>query len=337
MHFRSIVIATAATLLPVFLAAQDPTVEAAQAARHSATVVSPDLASPIRQSAATVLLEAERGKEEVTAQAGLSSGYMDVILKATAPLSSGGGDTELGGVLDGLSSGTTVTLTLGGQRWGPARATISKREWCDNAKGRLPYAFNCASFVEQDIPEGELREEFFLTTALAYMPVFYALEASAGPRTFSFADPATLTAGEEEHWEAGVTGAVGIVTRSGIMLTGGASYTSAYRAGRKRNVCTPLPVTSALECREMVLGAPQHEGGLSGLAEAKMFVSRSFAVNPRIRFDDKDWVIEAPLYFLPASAGGLIGGVTPRFSSESDRFELSVFIGKAFGLTLSQL
>jgi hypothetical protein len=330
--------AALALVVPIVASAQfvPPSAKEANAARNSPTVVSPDLASPIRSSAPTVVFQAEEGKEKVSAQAGLTSGYWNVILKAAAPLNTDADDTELGGLLDGFNPGTTLTLTLGGQRWGPERRKVDSGDWCRSVKTRLPAGFNCSSFVEQDVPE-ELRDDYLLTTALAYTPIFYALEASAGPRSYSFADPATLEPGDEEHWDAGVTGAVGVVTRSGILLSGGVSYTSAYRAGRKRNVCTPLPVEGALQCRDLVLGEPQHEEGFSGLAEMKTFVSRSFAVNPRVRFTGDDWVAEAPLYFLPASAGGLIGGVTPRYSSETDRFGLVLFVGKAFGLTLTKL
>jgi hypothetical protein len=323
-------------LLPAVAAAQVPSPEAADALRNRPEIVSPDLASPIRQAAPTVVFGAEKGKEQVSAQAGLTSGQWNVLLKATAPLDTDADDTELGGLLNGLNPGTTLTLTLGGLRWGPERRKFSSGNWCRSVQKQLPAGFDCTSFAEQDVPE-ELREDYFLTTALAYTPIFYALEASAGPRSFSFADPTTLEAGEEEHWEAGVTGAVGVVTRAGLMFSGGVSYTSSYRGGRKRNVCTPLPVAGALQCRDLVLGAPEREEGLSGLAEMKAFVSRSFAVNPRVRFTDDEWVAEAPLYFLPASAGGLIGGVTPSYSSGTERFGLAVFVGKTFGLNLSKL
>lgn len=68
--------------------------------------------------------------------------------------------------------------------------------------------------------------------------------------------------------------------------------------------------------------------------ELKQFFGANFAVAPKVYVDVTDQIlgIEVPLYILQDKKGGLTGGVTPGWRSDTKAFTASAFVGPVLTL-----
>ncbi|HEU0052571.1 MAG TPA: hypothetical protein VFQ39_05315, partial [Longimicrobium sp.] len=130
-------------------------------------LLDPTFDSPVRSAVPAVVVSAFRGDGKVEAQAGFAAGDQTIILRASAPFSGedDDDDSELAD-LDGLTSGTTLSLTFSGLIWGPGsiteRQTRARVDWCraQQRAQRIPDdgRIDCGSLTEPNLEA--LTEDF---------------------------------------------------------------------------------------------------------------------------------------------------------------------------------
>jgi len=131
----SLPVLAVALLLSSLPAAAQNDAQTIQTALNNVRLLDPELESPVRSAVPAVVLSALRGDGEARAQAGFALGQLSAVVAASAPFTgkTSDPDTELA-TEAGLAGGTTLSLTVSGLVWGPARITNAQAEargdWC---------------------------------------------------------------------------------------------------------------------------------------------------------------------------------------------------------------
>lgn len=167
--------------------------------------------------------------------------------------------------------------------------------------------------------------------------IFFAgFNASVAPESFKFVNADTLAAEPtEKHTSRSVGVVAGIAFKTNTVTTVKYAHEVAYKAGDKADVCSPASSGASLKCSQAVVGPPGAPKTTNRLSfEIKQFFGTNFAVAPRINWDIDDSVagIEVPIYLLQAKDGGLTGGVTLGWRSDTKAFTASAFVGPVLKL-----
>jgi hypothetical protein len=133
-------------------------------------------------------------------------------------------------------------------------------------------------------------------------------------------------------WSIALSG--GVLTRNAIWLSGQYTHAVNHAAAPATQVCSPLGDTPSLQCGNRVLRAPSRTASEIVGGEVRKFLNRRFAISGRLHYDFKEEVtsLEVPLYFLRNSDGGLTGGVSIGWRSDTDALVASAFVGQVLGL-----
>jgi hypothetical protein len=108
----------------------------------------------------------------------------------------------------------------------------------------------------------------------------------------------------------------------------------AYQGAPETEVCSPLTGTLSLQCGKRVLRAPFRQASEIIGGEVRKFFNSRFAITARLNHDLKDDVtgLEVPLYFVRNSDGGLTGGISIGWRSDTDAVIASAFVGQVLAL-----
>jgi hypothetical protein len=86
-----------------------------------------------------------------------------------------------------------------------------------------------------------------------------------------------------------------------MLISGGFARTNAWKAARSRQICTPLGVGSATECRALIIGAPTNPTVDSYEIDIRSWAyAQKLGVNPHFSYDKetKKWTSEIALSYL---------------------------------------
>ncbi len=258
---------------------------------------------------------------------------LQLRLSAAGPLSK---DDDGTGLVDlkGLGDGTEAELALHGHWWkAPGKLPSEVIDWCNRRKA-VP---DCVHIRSNQIPDSLYAE--FLDASGWSDPLLFDVGWKVGRAKASYLEEGTLKGGSIDKLAHSVGADVGMFfTGLGpfrtALVSAGYRYELDYKKSAASQICTPYGTTGALRCRSAIIGRPKKtEGGLLS-AELRGYLNPRWAVNPQYvkSVDDGKWTVEMPVYFIPDGKGSLIGGISPKYASESRDWEVRVFVGKAFGL-----
>jgi hypothetical protein len=131
-----------------------------------------------------------------------------------------------------------------------------------------------------------------------------------GSTTFKFAelaDPITEKNETKSDNAASVSVAYVQLLKNGdaeaplMLISGGYTHSDRWRPGRTRQICTPLNVASATECRSLVVGAPTKLTEKSLEIDIRSWAyAQALGINPHFSYDrtTKKWTSEVNLSYL---------------------------------------
>jgi hypothetical protein len=310
------------------------------------TLVTPSAAAPIRSSVPVFFLAGSAQKTEAQIQGGFhltddpAFGDIYATLGLTAELSGQEDEPTAFGGLGGLAGGTTLSLSLTGQRWRWTNTSVDNTAWCRRKvqEKRTPLGYTADQCEDFDLTEvaaeDESLEREFYHEVSTDQPVLYEVSAWYRPEEMSYLDaesflPATLERG------AGAIGASVGRFFGNQLLSVGYRHEVTYREGPSAEVCVPVGGAGAIRCRKAPLGRPVRQRSSVGTVQARGYIRRTLAWNPRFsyRAGDEEWDVEVPFYFVPGESG-LVGGVAPGYSSVDGEWSFTVFFGKTFRVRL---
>lgn len=187
--------------------------------------------------------------------------------------------------------------------------------------------FNCDT---GGIPE-DLNAEFWRPAGVV---VLGFTKLKLGQKTYKFLAKSTFTPDEAKHTAAAITGGVGIVTKTLELIGLSYRHERTYKAGKARQICTPVESTSATECRTLPVGVPGGTNTDRVQLELRKFITGKGAINPRIAYEFGEGVTTAELavYFLPDKDGRLIGGISGSWDSKERSVAATFFVGVPLSL-----
>jgi hypothetical protein len=167
--------------------------------------------------------------------------------------------------------------------------------------------------------------------------IFFAgITGSVAPESFTFVSADTLAAQpEEKHTSRAFSAVAGVAFRTNTVTTFSYTHEVAYSAGVSADVCSPATTGGALQCVPAVVGPPGDPARTNRLSfEVKQFFGTNFAFAPKFNWDVDDSIVgvELPVYLLQAKDGGLTGGVTLGWRSDTKAFTASAFVGPVLKL-----
>lgn len=298
-------------------------------------------AATLRSAVTTGFLEASRKEAKAVASTGIDIEGAPLNLQfrlgAQTPISKDE-DAEAE-VLDlkGLGDGTEVELALHGYWWAAPERPSSVVTWCNAHKTNLSKVSDCMRLRINQIPDTLYGD--FLKAAGWTSPVLFDIGWKAGRAKASYLEENTLKSGTLDKLAQSFGADVGVlVTTLGpfktALFAAGYHYELDYKKSSATQICTPYGVTAALRCRSAVIGRPKKNEGALLSAELRGYFNPRWAINPQfVRSQhDRTWTVEMPIYFIPDGNGALIGGISPKYASDSKDWEIRVFVGKALGL-----
>ena len=161
----------------------------------------------------------------------------------------------------------------------------------------------------------------------------FDLEAKyAAPKTFEFRSPTDLTKATERHDGYSISASAGILPLRKAFYFAGVTYRHEveYKGKAEQQICTPLGTGGALQCSNLVLGAPaKKETHLGQVEMRRYFRNGTLAINPRYSYDFEGEVsgAELPFYFLRDETGRLNGGISVGWRSDTEEYVVSAFVG----------
>lgn len=307
------------------------------------TLVTPSASASIRSGVPLFFLEGNADKSNARIEGGFrvtddpTFGRLYATLGLTAPLSSDESEPTVFGDLGGLTGGTTISLSITGQRWRWASTAAQNTAWCklQVQRGRVASSTDCDNFDLTDVvgDDRSLERAFYHEVAPS-QPLLYEVSARYQPEELNYLDATTFLPASLERGSGSVGVSVGRFFVNQLVSVG-YRYEVAHQEGPSAEICIPVGTDGALRCRKAPLGRPVRRESSVGSAQLRGYFGRNLAWNPQFtyRFKDQEWGVQVPLYFVPNEAG-LVGGVTPAYNSVDHKWTFSVFFGKTFSIGL---
>lgn len=195
---------------------------------------------------------------------------------------------------------------------------------------------------KEDCDDGEFKDAgqraaFLRLSHAGDTPVILNIRASLGRAGFSYLDRATLASHSEAHNNWSAEFGVGRYAPATGYIGVGYQYQHRFEGGSSTEICRPLGATLATQCKSSVLGAPGEKQSDIGTIEWRYFFPKGrVALSPSLARDFKGRVtaVDAPVYFLTRSTGGISGGARVGWRSDTrNDVRVAVFIGTSLGLT----
>jgi hypothetical protein len=154
-------------------------------------------------------------------------------------------------------------------------------------------------------------------------------------QAFKFASGASLDETKETHQNLGVATSFGrYFVGPEWYVSVGAAIERVFQGGTPQQICGPIADTNLTTCKTIARTAPTHEDNEIVTLEARHFITKNIAIQPRLSHDFADDVSAAELifYFFEHDKKGLNGGVNLGYRDDEDDPTLTVFIGGSFDL-----
>ena len=246
------------------------------------------------------------------------SGPLDSSTKETTPLT-----------LKGLGNSSNASVGLHWFYW-PGRIDV------DAQKALCQTALSKEFCKLEELADPKQRAEFIRVSHAADAPVIVNAGASVGRNGFKYLDSATLAATSiaRTDWSANVS--VGRYAPSTGYVAVGYEYQRRFQGGTASQICLPVGGTSALQCKNAVVGAPRENTLNVGSVEWRRFFPGGHAaldVTVARDFSEDVTAVDVPFYFLSSPQGGLTGGARASWRSDTRDIAVAVFIGTALKLT----
>jgi hypothetical protein len=294
-------------------------------------------------AAPVVSIEGTQDDKTAKAQIGFQYGALAITVGATAKVGDAGAPTALAD-LNGLRNKTTAQFGLLWSKWrngisgdvnqilGPVcdhYAEVTGRAEGTDFKCRLGW------FKRDRTEAGKAAYDELIEKLTPGEIFFVGANATVAPERFKFVDADDLApAPSETHTSWSVSGVGGVVFRTNTVAA--VSYTRevAFSAGDPAQVCTPVGSAGALACTTRAVGAPGDDRTNRLSIEVKQFFGANFALAPKVNIDVSDQIlgIEVPIYLIQDKKGGLTGGVTLGWRSDTKAFTASAFVGPVLTL-----
>ena len=314
--------------------------------RRQDNLTDPSLVSPAsRPPQFQGIVSATRDKTQVAVEIGfksLETSTSEIFsgIKVTGPIGEKDSEAQLA-TLEGLANQATVSYKLGILTPLPERliANVIARGGNDellkmlNRAHRLddPNAKDLDEISTNDLSEGA-RRIFLRDLGLGTGIKLLSLEASyAAPKDFKYVTSA-LEEKQERHdgYSVALSGGVLPLRRGFYFLGLTYRHEASYQDRSKQQICKPLGTGGALQCSNLVIGAPsKQEKNLGQVEMRKYFREGTFAINPRYSYDFDSEVsgAELPFYFLRDEKGTLNGGISVGWRSDTKEYVVSAFVG----------
>lgn len=168
-------------------------------------------------------------------------------------------------------------------------------------------------------------------------PFQAATSIRVGTRSLKYADVATLEQEAVDTWPLEFTvGASFFLRGTGEYLGLSYSYDRSWKETDKKSTCVPGTPAGSSVCSESAIGAPARRVKHIGTLEYRWFISPRVGVNPQVSYElaTHDFAIGVPVYFLADSTGGLTGGVSLGYETETDSPVIEIFVGTRLGFAI---
>ena len=331
--------ALAVVLLPVCASAQNADRQEVRALTAAALNRTTAVASgsPV-EAAPRVTLEGSAKSRVASGQLGVQIADLAVTVGASTPIGDSSEPATLAD-LDGLRNKASGTAAVLWSHWAVRDIGAVLSDACSRyaaSIGQDVTKVDCdiLALKRSTRPEARAALDAIVDRVRPGAAVFAAVRGRIAPESFRY-----LTAALEERsehrtsWSATASG--GALFASGLMVMAAYTRQVAYEPGGSRQICEPLGTDGALACAEHVIGPPVGAGRTHlASVEARRFFGDNLALSPRVTYDVRRAVtgIQLPIYFLKAADGGLTGGVTLGWRSDSNAFVVSATVGAVLGL-----
>jgi hypothetical protein len=254
--------------------------------------------------------------------------------------------------LDGLRNKTTGELGLLWSRWlagysgdvntvlDPVCARYAKAT--GRTEGPAAGQFRCRLgwFRTDRSPAGQAAYNELVAALTPGKIVFAGVNGSIAPESFAFISADTFAEQPaQKHTSRSFSVVAGVAFETNTVTTLSYAHEVAYEAGDEADVCSPSASGGSLKCVQAAVGPPGDPRRTNRLSfEVKQFLGTNVAFAPKFNWDVDESVVgvELPIYFLQAKDGGLTGGVTLGWRSDTKAFTASAFVGPVLKLITRQ-
>jgi hypothetical protein len=311
-------------------------------------IFDPTMKSSVSAPNAQIALEGTNDQGTVTGRIGIYVHEVVLETKLSAPIGKTASEANLID-LDGLPNKGTADFGATWMIWNPTADSVKQRAACasyltgegiakDGAeadtlllkttdKGEIAYP--CTRLALK----GKYRDQFDKAVNWG-TPVLVTGRAKVGRQQYDYADPPLFNDANVVHTSYGFNGAVGVIIPTGDFIQASFQYQKGYNEQDSEQVCTPITGSTSSHCRDIAVGAPTAQLKKIVQLEARIFPSLSVGFNPKFAYDFVKSAVslQMPIYMFHAKEGGLNGGVTAGWRSDTRSFKVALFVGQVFTL-----
>lgn len=303
----------------------------------------PSQTSPISSPSAQLTLEGTR--ENAIAKARLGVQVKDFTLEAKLSGPIGKEATEATLVdLDGLANKASFDFGLTWAIWNPSADALALTNVCIDylVKKQGKTAAEADELVKTNkfdckmtnFPRGSSYRAKFASQVDWGVPKFVTARFKVGRQKFNFTTPGTFVDTSDTLNSYAVTGGAGVLTDTAGLLHASYQYQSDYELKTAEQICSPIADSTSTRCREISIGRPTRKIRNLLQFEVRKYFSDSFALNPKVTYDlrGEAWSVRLPLFLFQSKEGGLNGGISVGWRSDTKAFAISAFVGDVLGL-----
>lgn len=296
------------------------------------------------KSAPALSFEGAQDDKIVRGQIGVQYGRFTLTAGAKTNVTKGAAErpTTLAD-LDGLRNKTTGEFSLYGSHWlgrgeDPNNVLDAPcNQFAEETGKKEGTDFKCRLgwFAKDSSAAGRRAYDTIIDALSPRAILFVGGNGNIAPEEFKFVGKTDLKVAKEMHTSWSVSGVAGIALKTNMVIAASYRRAVAYQAGDKAQVCSALGSTGSTTCAEKVLGGPGGPDKTNVVSfEVKQFFGGGFAVAPKINRDFTNGVtgIQIPIYVLQDKNGGLTGGITLGWRSDTKAFTASAFVGPVLRL-----
>lgn len=338
-------------LLPVFSAsAQAPDSLGAKerAGSLQQAVFDPALRSNVSAPNAQIALEGTNDQGTVTGRIGIFVHNVVLETKLSAPIGKTAKEANLID-LEGLPNKGTADFGATWTIWNPIADSARQRAACVaylTGEGIAKDAVEADTLLRKTNDKGEIAypctrlalkgkyRDLFDKAVNWGTPVLLTARTKVGRQKYEYVRSPLFKDENAVYTSYAVTGAVGVIIPSGDFVQASFQYQKGYNEQDSEQVCTPIDNSTSTHCRDIAVGAPLLQRKKLVQLEGRIFPGSSVGFNPKFAYDFEKRAVslQMPIYMFHAKEGGLNGGVTAAWRSDTRALKVSLFIGQVFTL-----
>jgi hypothetical protein len=304
--------------------------------------------------AAQLVLSGSKDNTSAKAQVGVALGDFVVQVKGNIPVS-GTDSTANIADLSGLSAKATADIGVTYVLWNPkpkdaTTADNVQRDACarfliDTGKAAdrsaalqmmsLPDPKFFCTFT--NLPKGSSYRSIFNESIDWGTPVLVSARYTGDHEQYKYAVAPAFASQTKSATSYGLSAAAGVIAKPGLLQLD-YQYASTYSAQPSSQVCVPVSGSSATTCQTIATAAPKRKITSTLALESRFFFGRNVGLAPKVSGDLRGKVasFEVPVYLLHDKTGGLNGGATFGWRSDTKEFTAGVFVGDILTLLSSK-